>query len=112
MTATSPRVALALAVLLLGAAAQPARAQVDLSGSWLARNTQDALERGAGPFLWDYPGIPLNDEGRAKALSLSPSLFSMIERECALWPPHYLVFGPFGMKIWNDTDPVSGNTTA
>jgi len=103
---------LALVVLLIGGTARPAKAQVDLSGSWLARNHEDALERGAGPFLVDYLGIPLNDDGRAKALSLSPSLFSMIERECALWPPSYLVFGPFGLKMWNDTDPVSGNTTA
>jgi hypothetical protein len=36
----------------------------------------------------------------------------MIERQCGMWPPFYLVKGPFGMKIWNDTDPVSGNTIA
>ena len=36
----------------------------------------------------------------------------MIERQCALWPPHYLVTGPFGMKIWNETDPVNGTTLA
>jgi hypothetical protein len=36
----------------------------------------------------------------------------MIERQCGLWPPHYLVLGPFGMKIWNDTDPVTGETVA
>lgn len=87
-----------------------ASAQADLSGSWAARNHEDALERGAGPFLVDYTGLPLNDEARAKALTFSPSISSMIERQCALWPPHYLLIGPFGMKISNQTDPVSGAT--
>ena len=36
----------------------------------------------------------------------------MIERQCVGWPPHYIVMGPFGLKIWNDTDPVSGRTIA
>jgi len=29
-----------------------------------------------------------------------------------LWPPDYLVFGPFGMKIWGDFSPISGATVA
>src|SRR5690242_21588133 len=36
----------------------------------------------------------------------------MIEHQCGMWPPFYLVKGPFGMKIWNETDPVTGNTIA
>jgi hypothetical protein len=36
----------------------------------------------------------------------------MIERQCGLWPPIYLLLGPFGMKIWNETDSVSGETIA
>jgi hypothetical protein len=108
------RVAAALSVLafVLAGAVRPAAAQSDLSGSWAARNHEDALERGAGPFLVDYTGLALNEEARLKALSFSPSLTSMIERQCALWPPHYLVTGPFGMKIWNVTDPLSGTTIA
>ena len=92
--------------------ARPSFAQGDLSGSWAARNHEDALERGAGPYAVDYAGLPLNDEGRAKALSYSASQLAMIERQCGLWPPFYLAFGPFGMKIWNETDPVSGTTIA
>lgn len=86
--------------------------QVELSGSWAARNHEDTLERGAGPYAVDYTGLPLNEDGRAKALSYSASQFAMIERQCGLWPPHYLALGPFGMKIWNETDPVTGETTA
>jgi hypothetical protein len=36
----------------------------------------------------------------------------MIERQCALYPPFYLVLGPFGMKVWNETEPVNGTTVA
>ena len=94
------------------AAAAPARAQVELSGSWAARNHEDALERGAGPYAVDYTGVPLNDDAREKALSYSASQLGMIERQCGLYPPHYIALGPFGLKIWNETDSISGETIA
>jgi hypothetical protein len=99
-----------LVVLLVAAA--PARAQVELSGSWAARNHEDALERGAGPYAVDYTGLPLNDDAREKALSYSASQLGMIERQCGLYPPHYVALGPFGLKIWNETDPITGETIA
>jgi hypothetical protein len=94
------------------ATAAPARAQVELSGSWAARNHEDALERGAGPYAVDYTGLPLNDDAREKALSYSASQLGMIERQCGLYPPHYIALGPFGLKIWNETDSISGETIA
>ena len=105
------QIGLALMLITI-ASARTASAQVELSGSWAARNHEDALERGPGPYAVDYTGLPLNDEGRAKALSYSASQLAMIERQCGLWPPFYLVLGPFGMKIWNETDPISGTTIA
>jgi hypothetical protein len=94
------------------AAAAPARAQVELSGSWAARNHEDALERGAGPYAVDYTGLPLNEDAREKALSYSASQLGMIERQCGLYPPHYIALGPFGLKIWNETDSITGETIA
>ncbi len=102
---------LVAAIALLSVAA-PAGAQTELTGTWTPRNHEDALERGGGPYAVDYTGLPINAEGRAKALSYSPSQLSMIERQCGMWPPFYLLMGPFGMKIWNETDPVSGTTIA
>src|SRR3990170_6675593 len=81
-------------------------AQVDLSGSWASRRFEETV----APIPVDYTGLPLNDEGRIKALSYSESQLSMVERQCNGWPPFYLAQGPFGMKIWNNTDPVSGET--
>lgn len=101
-----------LAALSAAATAAPATGQVELSGSWAARNHEDAMERGAGPYAVDYTGVPLTADGREKALASSSSLVAMIERQCALWPPTYIAIGPFGLKIWNDTEPITGETVA
>jgi hypothetical protein len=101
-----------LVVVMTAAASRSALAQVELAGSWAARNHEDALERGGGPYAVDYTGIPINDEARQRALSYSASQLSMIERQCSLWAQYYLVTGPFGMKISNETDPIDGSTIA
>ena len=93
-----------LLVLCL-AATRPAFAQFELAGSWAARN-HEFLSGDGLPV--DYTGIPLNDEGRAKSLSYSESQLAMIERQCQGWPSFYMVQGPFGLKIWSDTDPING----
>ncbi len=100
------------AVMVLGILIAPAFAQVDLSGSWAAKSHEDAMERLAGPYAVDYTGLPLNEWGRARALSYSQSQLSMPERVCLFYPPFYLVLGPFGIKMWNETDPLTGNTIA
>lgn len=94
------------------AAARPASAQIDLSGSWAARNFEDVMERIPGPYAVDYTGLPINDDARARALSYSASQMGMIERQCALYASPYIGLGPFGLKIWNETDPTSGVTVA
>lgn len=87
-------------------------AQIDLSGSWGGSNHEDALERGPGPYAVDMTGLPLNEAGRARALSHSASQLGLIERQCGMYPPHYIALGPFGLKIWNETDPITGETVA
>ena len=49
----------------------PALAEIDLSGSWALHQHEDSMERGAGPNPADWAGLPFNEAGRAKALSLS-----------------------------------------
>ena len=61
---------------LLALAAVPARAEIDLSGSWVSINHEDSLERGAGPNPADWAGLPFNDSGRAKALAFNQSVIS------------------------------------
>ena len=51
-------------------AAAPAFAQVDLSGNWAVRNHEDWMERAPGPDPVDYLGLPINEEGRSRALTV------------------------------------------
>jgi hypothetical protein len=92
--------------------AQPALAQVELAGSWAAPRHEDVPERAPGPNAVDYTGLPLNDEGRAKALAYEGSILSMVERQCVPYSQFYLALGPFGLNIWNETDPVNGTIVA
>jgi hypothetical protein len=101
------RTVLACLVLLCAPAARSAFAQSELSGSWAPRNTED-ISRDSYPV--DYLGIPLNAEGRTRALTYNESQLAMTERQCEGWPAFYFVQGPFGLKIWGDTDPVKGGT--
>ncbi|HJT87533.1 MAG TPA: hypothetical protein VJ732_06745 [Bryobacteraceae bacterium] len=56
--------------------------------------------------------VPFNAAGRAKALSYSQSQLSMPERICAFYSQWHLMLGPFGLKIWNEADPLTGKTLA
>src|ERR1039457_2635267 len=57
-------------------------------------------------------GVPINDEARARALSYSASLLSLPERQCLFYPPQYVVIGPQSIKMWAETEPVTGKTIA
>ncbi len=57
----------------------------------------------------DDLGLPLNDEGRIRALSYNESQLGITERQCQGWPAFYFVQGPFGLKIWSETKPVKGD---
>jgi hypothetical protein len=101
------------ALLWLTALSAPAWAQSDLAGTWAARNHQDVeIRAGAGPRVVDYTGVPLNDEGRAKALAWSPGEISMLERQCRGYSQAYMTVGPFGLKIEEEVDPATGITRA
>jgi hypothetical protein len=55
-----------------GQAPAPAPAPgFDLSGFWSPVLHEDGMDRGAGPEIGDYGGIPINEAGRLFALSLA-----------------------------------------
>ncbi len=83
--------------------------QVELTGSWAIRN-HEFLQGDGLPV--DFTGIPLNEEGRIRALSYSQSQLAMVERQCQGWPAFYFVQGPFGLKIWSETNPIKGNVVS
>jgi len=101
----------ALVVIVL-AAATPALAQIDLSGTWANRLHEDWFERAPGPEIGDYLGLPLNDEGRARADAYQVSLQAMPERQCILYTAHYMVLGPQNLRVMSELDPISGRVVA
>jgi len=96
-----------LVLVAVALAPRTTYAQVDITGSWGATGAED-LAGDSVPV--DYTGVPLNQEGRLRALSYNESQYSMIERQCQGLPVFYFVQGPFGIRIWNTTEPVKGNT--
>ena len=92
--------------------ATPTFAQVDLSGTWASRLHEDWQERWPGPDVGDFTGLPMNEDARARALSYSPSQLSLIERQCLYYGATYTVIGPFGLKLWSESEPVTGRVIA
>jgi hypothetical protein len=99
-----------LAVMLIGLAiARPASAQAELTGSWNPIGTED-VSNDSVPV--DYMGLPLNDEARTRALTYSESQLGMPEHQCEGWPAFYFVTGPFGLRVWSETEPLKGNVVS
>jgi len=84
-----------------------AEAQVDLSGAWGQRFHEDLPERGAGPEIGDYLGLPINDAARLRADSWTAGKWTMLERQCEPHPADYAPRGPASMRITSTVDPVS-----
>jgi hypothetical protein len=102
-------------------AGRPAAAQIDFDivGSWdqpalgtvLGRGVaaifgfeEDSLERADGPFLVDYLGIPINAEGRARALAYDSALLGVPEHVCMRHPSQYSFWGPARLRIESELD--------
>jgi hypothetical protein len=91
--------------------AQAAQAQTELMGEWAARQHEDALERGAGPDIGEYEGLPINESARRHGHTWSPSLWTVPEHQCI---PHPADYGPnfSNVRIWKDVDPLTETTIA
>ena len=114
MTKKNMRIALPSLTALVLLTGTSLLAQVDLSGSWAARNYGDALgvNPGPGPLPVEYFGLPLNEGGRARALLFDASQVSSPDRVCDPYVSTYILMGPQGLKIWNETEPLTGSTIA
>ncbi len=97
---------------LAAMAGTPLFAQLDLSGVWADRITEDSYERSGGPPLGDYQGIPLNDAGRMKADSHDHSEWSLPEFQCRPHPGPYQWRALGAVRITEEIDPVSRELTA
>ena len=51
--------------------------------------------------------MPLNADGRAKALSYDIAALSATERQCQMYPPFYALTGPFSLTFSIEQEPVT-----
>lgn len=100
----------AAACLLLQATS--ASAETDLSGSYSSMQGEDTQIRVGGPDFVDYTGIPLNDQGRAAALSYTSDNISEVDRQCIPYKIHYLLQAFWGTRIWATLDPLTKRVVA
>lgn len=100
------------ALLLTGILAVPALGQLDLSGTWNPQFSEDAPERGPGPDLVDYLGIPINAQARQWALSWDPDRLTLQEHQCQVHTVAYIYRGPLQVRIWEERDPQTQELVA
>jgi cyclase len=102
---------LALASVLLFAT-QSASAQVLLAGEWVPLTHEDQTERGPGPDLGDYLGIPINNAARLRAESWDASRLTLPEQQCRVHISPYIYRGPMAVRIWEEKDPDNQRVVA
>ncbi len=95
---------IAALTILVAAPSFAALGQVDLTGTW-ARSGQSDNVYAVEPV--DLMGMPLNADGRAKALSYDIAALSATERQCQMYPPFYTISGPFPLEISSEREPVT-----
>ena len=86
--------------------ATPAFAQIELSGAYSSRMYQDYIERGPGEFIGNFTGMPLIDEGRAKALLYTSNQPSTYERQCLAQSAGIFQYRPRGIQMLKELDPT------
>jgi glyoxylase-like metal-dependent hydrolase (beta-lactamase superfamily II) len=95
-----------------------ALAQTDVAGDWdqagggIFGFQEEFLDRGGGPDLGDYAGLPINDALRYKASLYSPSWLTVPEHQCLPHPSTYQYRSPGGLSIVKEFDPVTQRLVA
>jgi hypothetical protein len=85
---------------------------LDLSGNWAPIVHEDQPERGPGPPLVDYAGLPITDGARQWALSWDASRLTLPEHQCQVHVVSYIYRGPLNLRIWEEKDPQSQRIVA
>jgi hypothetical protein len=100
-----------VAALMMTLVVVPAYAQVDIEGNWAVRQHEDAPERGGGPEIAEYQGLPINDAARKHGEAWNASIWTVPEHQCI---PHPADYGPnfSPVRIWKDVDPVTQEVVA
>ena len=101
------------AAFVLAQAALPgaARAEIDLSGEWANRVHEDQIERGPGPEIGDFTGLPINEAARRRGMSWDASLLTVPEHQCGAHPANYGAMHS-NIRIWKEVDDESQQVIA
>jgi hypothetical protein len=101
------------AVWVLGqvALAGAALGEVDLSGEWSNRVHEDQPERGPGPEIGDFTGLPINAAARQRGLGWDASLLTVPEHQCGAHPANYGAMHS-NVRITKEVDKESQNVIA
>lgn len=98
--------------------AATAVAQNDVAGDWdqagggIFGFQEEFVDRGGGPDLGDYAGLPINDALRYKASLYSPSWLTVPEHQCLPHPATYEYRSPGGLSIVKEYDSVTQRLVA
>lgn len=103
MTAPSCPTRIVRAAALCLSCIGTAFAQVDLVGEWSVRVHEDQPERGPGPSIGDYTGLPVNEAGRRLAERWDASILTVPEMQCIPHPANYSAMHG-NLRIWKDMD--------
>ena len=82
----------------------PAFAQADLGGVWAPLMHEDQPERGPGPEIGDYLGLPITAAMRLRAESWDASILTVPEHQCKPHPSTYGFRGVGNLRITNQVD--------
>ena len=107
MSASATQILRIGSALIVASAAFAVHAQADLAGMWAQRFHEELPERGAGPEIGDYVGLPVNDAARLRADSWDAAKWTIPERQCEPHPADYAPRGPASLRIGRTVDPIS-----
>jgi len=94
----------AIAAAVAAACPVAARAQMNLSGDWSPRQHEDQPDRGPGPELGDYTGLPITEGARLAGDTWDASRLSLREHQCKVHNGPYIFHGPLQVRIWEEKD--------
>jgi cyclase len=103
----------AVLTLAMLATNHAAFAQAILAGNWAPyRYHEDEQDRGPGPDLGDYLGLPINSAARLFADSWDASRLTLQEHQCRVHVAPYIYHGPLQVRIWEEKDPETQRVVA
>jgi len=80
---------------------------IDLAGNWAPIVHEDQPERGPGPALIDFAGLPITDGARLFAESWDASRLTVPEHQCQVHVLSYIHRGPYNSRFWPVKDEQS-----